>query len=130
MSESQNTDVAEVVKFHLPDGRSVDISSAMSGAELTCALQQIVDVYFPPPAVEDPHAEALAHTEAYLKKMASLHSIAVVAYTEPMRSADELTPDAVYNAITKGNLPENDPRMRQAFSAVIQAMSLTNSPIM
>jgi hypothetical protein len=119
MSDSQNADVEEVVKFHLPDGRSVDLSSAMSGPELACALQEIVNVYYPPPAVEDPHAEALAHTEAYLKKMASLHSIAVVAYTEPARSADGLTANAVHNVIIKANLDEADPRLRNAFQAII-----------
>jgi hypothetical protein len=87
---NQNTDVEEVVKFHLPDGRRVDISSAMSGAELAFALQQIVDVYFPPPA-EDPKAEALAQTEAYLNRMGSPRSIAIVAYTEPVGSASGLS---------------------------------------
>jgi hypothetical protein len=61
---SQTAGAVEIVKSPLPDGRTVEISSEMSTAELLTALQQIVNVWYPLPPVDDPHAEALALTKA------------------------------------------------------------------
>jgi hypothetical protein len=118
-SESTETEKPAVYKFPLPDGRTVEMSSDMSGDDQMCAFQQIINAYLPMPSLLDPKVEALAWTKAYLKRMGELHSIAVVAYTEPARSADGLTANAVHNVISKANLDEADPRLRNAFQAII-----------
>ena len=87
---SQTTGAVEVVKFPLPDGRIVEISSEMSTAELLTALRQIVNVWYPLPPVDDPQAEALALTKAYLIRLGELHCLVVVGYTGPVESGKRL----------------------------------------
>ena len=51
---SQTAGAVEIVKFPLPDGQTVKVSSEISSAELLTALQQIVNVWYPLPLVDDP----------------------------------------------------------------------------
>src|SRR5215472_3359382 len=62
----------------------------MSTLELLTALQQIVNVWYPLPLVDDPQAEALALSKAYLKPRGELHCLAVVGDTGPVGSREAL----------------------------------------
>ena len=58
-----------IAKFPVPDGRTVEISSEMSTAELLTALQQIVNVWCPLRLVDDLQVMDSAQTESLTSRL-------------------------------------------------------------
>ena len=113
--ESSETEKPEVYKFPLPDGRTVEMSSDMSGADQMCAFQQIINAYSPMPSLLDPKDEALAWTKAYMKRMKELHCLTVIGCAEPAESEEAFSLPVERWINYEANLEPSDPRFYPAF---------------